>query len=128
MQEATAPELSHRQQLTIAEILANPTLEEARRHVRAGKATFYGWLKDPAFKAELVSQREAVVQQALDRLKGGMTQAADKLLELLQVEGQPGVQLRAAQTILDHGIKVIELQELEQRIEALEAKTQRGGR
>ena len=113
--------LSHRQHLAIAEILASPSLEEARRRVKAGKHTFYGWMKEPAFTAELVRQREAVVQQAFDRLKAGLTQAVDKLFELLSVEGQPGIQLRAAQTLLDTGFKAVEHQALERRIEALEA-------
>ncbi len=113
--------LSHRQQLAVATILASPSLEEARRRIKAAKGTFYGWMKEPAFTAELVRQREAVVQQAFDRLKGSMTQAVEKLLQLLNVEGQLGIQLRAAQTLLDTGLKVVEHQDLEQRIEALEA-------
>ena len=120
--------LSHRQQLAVTVILASPSLEEARRRVGAAKGTFYGWLKEPAFQAVLKSQREALVQQAFDRLKVGLTQAVDKLLELLQARGQLGIQLRAAQTLLDHGIKVTELQELEARLEALEEQvSNRGG-
>ena len=121
-------DLTHRQQLAIAEILASPSLEEARRRIKAAKGTFYGWMKDQRFQAELTHQRQAVVDEAFNRLKGGLTQAVDKLLELLQAEGQPSLQLRAAQTILDHGIKTLELRELEQRLEALETKTQGRGR
>lgn len=112
--------LTARQQLTIAQVLAAPSLEEARRRARVSKGTFYGWIKEPAFVAELARQREAVVQQAFDRLKGGMTQAVDKLLELLQAEGQVSIQLRAAQSLLDHGLKAVELQDLAQRVEELE--------
>ncbi len=121
-------ELTSRQQLAITEILASRSLEEARRRIRASKGTLYGWLKDPVFQAELTRQRQAVVEQAFERLKAGLTHAVDKLLALLQAEGQPSLQLRAAQTILEHGIKALELRELEQRLEALEAKTQGGGR
>ena len=119
--------LTHRQQLAIAQILASPSLEEARRRVRAAKGTFYGWMKDPTFKAELVHQREAVVQQVFDRLKGGMTQAVEKLLRLLEADGQLGIQLRAAQTLLDMGLKAVEHQALEQRVEVLEAHLERQG-
>ncbi len=113
--------LTSRQRLTIAQVLAAPNLEVARRSAKVSKGTFYGWMKEPAFKAELVRQREVVVQQAFDRLKSGMTQAVDKLFQLLNVEGQPGIHLRAAQTLLDTGFKAVEHQDLERRIEALEA-------
>lgn len=112
--------LTHRQRLAITEILGSPSLEEARRRVKAAKGTFYGWLKDATFQTELKCQREAVVGQAFNRLKSGLVQAVDKLLELLAVEDKPGIQLRAAQTLLDQGIKVVELQELESRLGALE--------
>ncbi len=112
--------LTHRQQLAITQILSSPSLEEARRRIKAAKGTFYGWLKEPAFHSELTHQRQAVVEQAFDRLKVGLTQAVEKLLELLQTKGQLGIQLRAAQTLLDQGIKTVELQDLAQRVEELE--------
>ena len=117
---ASAETLTPRQQLVIAELLSSPSVEEGCRRAKVAKATVYGWLKDPIFQAELKRQREAVVEQAFNRLKAGMSQAVDKLLELLQAEGQLGIQLRAAQTLVDQGIKAVELQDLESRIEALE--------
>ena len=69
------------------------------------------------------------MDEALERLKSGLTQAVDKLLELLQTKGQPGIQLRAAQTLLDHGLKAVELQDLVQRVEELERTVaNQGGR
>ncbi len=112
--------LTQRQHLAIAAILSSPSLEEARRQVKAAKGTFYGWLKEPVFAAELTRQREAVVEQAFNQLKVGMTQAVDKLLELLHAEGERGLQLRAAQTLLEYGIKVVALKALEDRVEAME--------
>ncbi len=118
-------QLTHRQQLAIAEILASPSLEEARRRLKAGKDTFYGWTKEVAFQAELTRRRQALVDHAFDRLKSGLTQAVDKLFQLLSVEGQPGIQLRAAQTLLDTGLKALDLHDFERRLAALEAQ---GGR
>ncbi len=113
-------QLTHRQHLAIAEILASPSLEEARRRLKAGKDTFYGWLKGPAFKTELERQRRAIVDQAFNRLRAGLVQATDKLLELLQAGEQPSIQLRAAQTLLDHGLKAVELQDVADRLQTLE--------
>ena len=122
--------LTYRQQLAIAEILSSPSLEEARRRLKAGKGTFYGWLKIPSFQEELKRQRQLLVERTFNRLKTGMSQAVEKLLELLQAEGQLGIQLRAAQTLVDQGIKAVELKDLGERIEVLEQEvaTHRGRR
>lgn len=100
--------------------MASPSLEEARRRVRAAKGTFYGWLKDTVFQTELKRQREALVKQVFNRLKASLNPAIDKLLALLETQGNPNIQLRAAQILLDNGIKAVELHDHEHRLEALE--------
>ncbi len=119
--------LTRRQRAVLPYLITAPSLEEACRKARVSKTTVYAWLKEPAFQAELTRQRQAVAEQAFNRLKGGMTQAVDELLELLQMKAQPGIQLRAAQILLDCGLKVVAHQALEQRVEALEAHLERRG-
>ena len=114
--------LSPRQMRAIVEILASPSLEEARRRLRAGKDTIYRWMRDPTFQAEMRRQQEAMVEHAFDRLKAGMAQAVDKLMALMASDEDSGIQLRAAQTLLDHGIKIVEIQELESRLKILEGR------
>ena len=48
------------------------------------KATFYGWLKERAFQAELNRQQSQVVTEALDRLKAGVTEAVEGLVDLMR--------------------------------------------
>jgi len=130
MNETTAQPseaLTTRQQLAIAEFLGSPSIEEACRRTKVARGTMYKWLADPTFQAELKRQRETLVEQAFNLLKAGMNRAVEKLLGLLEVESQLGIQLRAAQTLLDQGIKVVELQDLEGRLEALEAHLERQG-
>ena len=119
--------LTRRQRAVLPYLIAAPSLEEGCRKARVSKTTIYTWLKQPGFQTELKRLRQALVDEAIEQLRSGLSLAVNKLLRLLEVDGQPGLQLRAAQTLLDQGIKVIELQELERRIEALETKTQRGG-
>ncbi len=123
-----SPPLSHRQELAVAAILSCATLEAARQKTRVGKTTLFKWLKQPSFQTALQRQRTALVDQAFNRLRVAMTQATEKLIELLGAP-EPGIQLRAAQTILEHGIKAEELQALERRLEAIEdvVLQQRGG-
>lgn len=122
--------LTRRQRAVLPHLIAASSLEEGCRKARVSKTTVYVWLKERGFQAELKRLRQALVDEAFDRLKAGLTQAVDKLLELLQAEGQLGIQLRAAQTLLDQGIRAVELQDLESRIETLEQEvaTNRGRR
>ncbi len=57
--------LTHRQQLAIAAILASPSMEEARRRMKAAKGTFYGWMKEPVFQAELTRQKRIIQRKKL---------------------------------------------------------------
>jgi hypothetical protein len=127
---ASADTLTPRQELVITELLSSPSVEESCRRAKVAKATVYGWLKNPAFQAELKRQREALVDEALNRLKAALIQAVATLTGLLEAEGKPAIQLRAAQTLLDQGIKAVELQDLASRIEALEQEvaSHRGSR
>lgn len=113
--------LTRRQRAVLPYLIAAPSLEEGCRKARVSKTTVYGWLKEPSFQAELKRLRQELVDEAFDRLKIGLTQAVDKLLSLLEADGQPGIQLRAAQTLLDQGIKTVELQDLAHRLEVVEA-------
>ena len=127
--EEAPGKLTPRQHRAIAEIMASPSLEEARRRLGAGKDTLYGWLRDPVFSAELKRQLDELARYAMDRLKVGLSKSVDKLLEVVdRSDVEVSLQIRAAQTLLEHGIRVVEIQELEQRIANLEEtiKNQRG--
>ena len=113
-------QLSPRQERAIIEILAAPSLEEARRRVRASKSAFYSWLKDTTFQAELKRQRATMVSEAIERLQAGMGRAVDKLLGLID-SGKESTQFRSALAVIEQGLKVKELEELEERLSALEA-------
>lgn len=120
--------LTRRQRAVLPYLITTPSLEEGCRKARVSKTTVYVWLKEPGFQTELKRLRQALVDEAFDRLKAGLIQAVDKLLELLHAEGQVGIQLRAAQALLDHGVKAVELQDLAQRVEELErAVSNQGG-
>jgi DUF1680 family protein len=95
--------------------------------VHVSKATVYEWLKDKTFRQELKRQRDAVIERALDSLKANISKATETLLKLLDSEKE-GIQVRAAEDIIAFTQKALEHEELEKRIEALEARlNQQGG-
>ena len=118
--------LTRRQRAALPHLIASPSLEQGCRNARVSRTTVYEWLKEHDFQAELKRLRQALVDEAFERLKMGLTHAVDKLLELLHTEEQPGIQLRAALGLLDHGLKAVELQDLARRVDELEKTVNRG--
>lgn len=111
-------ELSNRQLLAISQIIASTTLEEARRKAKVSKGTLYAWLRDDVFKAELKRQRDEVIREALDRLKCALTKAISGLIELMDSKRSD---LRLVyKDIIDYGIKSIELEDIEERLDKVE--------
>jgi hypothetical protein len=86
---------------------------------RIGKTTLYGWLKEPSFVVALENARQEQSREALGLLRTSLLLAVRKLNDLLQSQSE-AVAYRAAVTLLDHGLKAVEIVELEARIAALE--------
>jgi len=102
-------------------------LHGERQRARINKTTVYEWLKDEAFRQELKHQRDAVIEQALDSLKANLTKATETLVKHLDSERE-NISIRAVESIIEFAQKVLEHEELEQRIEALETRlAQQGG-
>ncbi len=113
--------LTARQLRVIPFLLESPSIEEGCRKAGVAKATFYGWLKEEAFKEALRSQREEVIQGGLETLKANVSRATETLVRLLGSEKE-AIQVRAAEDIIEYTQKALEYEELERRVEALEAK------
>lgn len=115
--------------LTVRQLKALPffanssSTEAACKDAKLSKETFYRWLKEPLFKAELERLRNEVVNDAISHLKAITTKAASTLSSLLEREDCPGVQRAAANDILGHVIKFMELKDIEERLMRLEHNT-----
>lgn len=114
-------ELTKRQLQVLPFLLACPTYEEAARQAHVSVKQIYCWLKTSAFKAELDRRRNEIVQEAVNKLKYHTTKAADTLVSLLS-HSNPTIQRGVANDLLNHVAKFVELREIEERIQFLEAK------
>jgi len=113
--------LTGRQWRAIPFLLASPSTEEACRQARINKTTVYEWLKEEAFRQELKRQRDAIIERALDSLKANLAKAAETLVKHL-TSTRENISIRAAERIIEFTQKSLEHEELERRIEALEAR------
>jgi len=111
--------LTDKQRRVIPFLLAAPSIEEGCKRAKVSKATVYAWLKEDAFREKLRRQREEVVRGALETLKANTAKATETLVKLLDSDKE-GIQARAAEDVIEFAQRVIEHEELEKRVAALE--------
>ena len=112
--------LTEKQIKSIPHIVASSTFEEGCRKARISRNTFYEWLKDPNFKAELQKQRDFVTDEALAVLKANITGAVGNLVGLLSSTDSDSLKRHLCNDVIKYTLKTRELEELESRLSALE--------
>lgn len=114
--------LSERQIKALPFFAGCSTFEEGCREAKVSKNTFYEWLKQPLFKAELTRLRDEIVADAITSLKSRVSKAVDVLGRLLDQNDNPSLLRGVANDIIGHVIKFKELQEIEQRLDSIERR------
>lgn len=121
--------LSAKQHRVISALLTSKSVAEAAAATGQGERTIYRWLSEPAFRQALSAAEGALIDVATRRLLQLQGSALDTLEALLgdDTDASAGVRLRAAQITLDHLLKLREMRDIEQRLQALEAATAERG-
>ena len=105
----------------IAALLTQRNIEEAAKVVGIGANTLLRWMKLPEFEKAYREARRAAFGQAIARLQQGSSAAATTLLKLLVEPGTPpSVRARVSESILNHAMKAIEIEDIEARVTELE--------
>ena len=117
----------------IAALLTHRTTEEAAKAAGISHSTLLRWMKDADFDKAYREARRAAYGQSIARLQQGCSAAVSVLLKVMvDPASPPSVRVRAADSVLDHSAKNIELEDIEARLAAIERETQankdRGGR
>ena len=83
------------------------------------------WTKVPEFQAAYREARRVAYSQAVARLQQGATAAATTLLKVMLDQGTPAsTRIRAAECIMNHSSKAIEIEDIEARVSELERAAQ----
>ena len=114
--------ITPKQRAAIPHLVSCRSWEQGCSAAGIAKSTYHRWSKTEQFKTALEAARSEIIEKALERLRLGLTEAADTLLALLKDESQPWLQIRAAGMILDHYWKAKELGEIETRLRTIETK------
>jgi len=96
------------------------TVEAAARQADVSDRTVYRRLQDPKFRTQVRDARAEMVKRSAGMLTAAAGESVRTLLALQKAPTPPAVRLGAARAVLELGIKVREMVELEARIEALE--------
>jgi hypothetical protein len=114
--------LGRKQEDAIAALLTQRNVEEAAGAAGIGTRTLLRWLKLPGFDAAYRAARRAAFGQSIARLQQASGAAVATLLKIMVDPNAPAsTRLRAADSVLDHGAKGIEIEDVEMRVAALEA-------
>jgi len=100
-------------------LVGNPDVSAAAEAVGISRATVYRWMREPAFKEELNSQRNEIFLEALTSVKTHATQAVTQLAGMLNAPDD-GLRRKVCTDMLDRAIKVHDMLDLERRLTALE--------
>jgi transposase-like protein len=105
----------------VAALLSHRNLEEAARATGVVPNTLLRWMKEPEFDAAYRGARRAAFGQAVARLQQGASAAATTLLKTMIEPNTPAsVRVRAAECVLNHAMKAIEIEDIEARVSELE--------
>jgi hypothetical protein len=117
--------LRRKQEEAIVALLSQRSVEEAARIVNVVPRTLYRWFKEPEFDAAYRAARRSAYGQSIARLQQASTAAATTLLKVMVDPATPAsTRVRAAESVLTHAAKAIEIEDLDRRLSDLERATE----
>src|SRR5262245_38137876 len=114
-------QLSRKQDLALAALLTEPTINDAAAKVGVNPRTLRNWLDQPAFAAAFKERCKRILETATSALSGATEGAVEALRRNLTC-GKAAAEIRAACGILDHAFKATELLDLIKRLDELERR------
>jgi hypothetical protein len=105
----------------VAALLMQRNQEEAARTAGISVATLLRWQKLPDFQKAYREARRAAHNQSIARLQQATSAAVSTLFKVMaDPSTPPATRVRAADSVLNHSAKAIELEDIDVRLSALE--------
>jgi hypothetical protein len=110
-----------KQEEAIAALLIQRNIEEAAKSISVAPKTLMRWMQLPDFDNAYREARRAAFRQSVARLQQASGAAVSTLLKIMvDPTSPPSVRVRAADSVLDHSNKAIEIEDIEHRVAELE--------
>jgi hypothetical protein len=110
----------------ISAMLTAKTTEDAARRAQIGVATAYRWLADHAIARRLAEARKEAMARCMTRIQQAANQSIDTLCHIQTSGESESARVTAARIILEMALHTVELQSLQERVDALEARAKGG--
>lgn len=117
--------LSQKRTCALQAVLSSVTLKEAADKAGISRKTLYRYMhEDNEFKAALASEMGSLLSTAKDGLQKALLPATGALYRMVCGEDAPDAnKISACRTVLDYALKLTEINDIINRLEALEAAT-----
>jgi len=113
--------LGGKREAAILALLTARSIEDAARTAGVPPRTLHRWLLEPEFDVAYRKARRVAFAQATARLQQATGAAVSTLLKIMvDTNAPPSTRIRAADSVLDHATKAIEIEDVEVRVAALE--------
>lgn len=124
---AGGEKLSKRREMAIAILLTTPTLQDGAKKIGVSYSTLWRWLQQPSFQKALKAAKKQAVGQATSTLSKICHESVLTLQEIMNDKNAPAsARVSAAKTVLDSGLKGIEMDDLDARLAVLEQEMTEG--
>jgi transposase-like protein len=112
---------ARKQEEAIVALLTQRNIDEAAKAVGIAPNTLLKWMKQPEFDTAYREARRATFRQSVARLQQASGTAVSTLLKIMVDATAPhSTRVRAADSVLDHAAKAIEIEDIEVRVSELE--------
>lgn len=105
----------------IAALMTAPSVEAAAQETGVTGRTLHKWMREPEFLEKWNAAKRALVQTATARLRSGMVASIAALEQIRDDKETPAsVKVSASRTILEFALRSHEIEDLQERLTALE--------
>ncbi len=119
----TSEVLSANQLKAIKALIAHETVSDAAKACNLARDTVYRYMRDPIFDHELKKAKRILVNRTILSLQQSCRHAATALATICRdEEAPPSARVSAAREILNQTMKAIEIEGIEERLQALEER------
>ena len=113
--------LGRKKEAAILALLSQRNVEEAARVGGISERTLYRWMQEPDFDGAYRAARRAAFSQSAARLQQMSSPAVTTLGKIMVDTSAPAAsRVRAADSVLNHAAKAIEIEDIEARVSELE--------
>jgi hypothetical protein len=113
----------------VSAVLSHARLKDAARSLGMSYVSLWRALQNPDVRQLLDEAQKNLLSECVNSLRGGMVESVQVLRKILaDKKAAPGLKVSAARVLLEAGIKIISLAEIEGRLREVEKKLELKGR